>query len=231
MSKLAWSMLAVALFAQHVAFAALCFWLRSSDVLVGLLFLAWIVLPALTGAIVTSNAGRHGIVSAINGLVAGCVVGYLVHVENLFRRSGEPMQERDVGFMFACALGGFAVASICGAFVDIICKRLDSSGETSRGKRSLIGVKKGLTFSAICVLVSLPVLVLLLPSAPSGRLSREEKTRHHQQTIRVVIWYSVAGVIGGSLVGAIVGVTHNSSLARRACVASSTPVDSPIQLY
>ena len=190
--KRRWRVLLILLTIQHVAFVAASVWLAPVGVLFAAMFLAWMVLPAFTAAIISAPSRHHIVAATVNGLVAAALLDYLFLVHGYFWP--EPLGATLL-LAFAYLLLGLGVSAACGAFVDIITKELDAKDDIAEGQRLLIAAKKGFRFSFLCAIVSTPVLLLLWPAQSSVSV------------LPIALAYSIGcmavGVAGASIVGAM----------------------------
>jgi len=188
-----WPALLVLLLIQHALFVALSVWLAPTEGSFAALFLAWLTLPALTAAVGLCASRKHVIAAAVNGAVAATLIDYLFLVHGYY---WPERPEIAVTLALIYLLFGFGISTACGGFVHVIMTALDRHAATTMSQRITIAGRKGLTFSSLCMAITLPVLLLLWPAGALPRL------------LSVSVGYALGGIVSDVLVALAVGAQY-----------------------
>ncbi len=189
MSGASWIALVITI-AAHLACLTVALVAGPSNRHFGVLFLTWLFVPSTVSAIGFAPRWRPVVAAAINGSITALIVDFLlVGLCYFWPLQPGPTQ---IGLAIVYLLVFPAIASTCGAFVAIVIRAIENAESQAAG---VVGTRKGLSFAAVCALLTLPVLLLLLPS--------------QSRMFAVSVGYLVGVLLLGTIVGALTGFSYH----------------------
>jgi hypothetical protein len=178
---------------EHCGFVAIAARTNPASDGVVLVIFAWFIVTALTAAIACCPYRSGGLAAPISGAITGGLFSYLAQTHGYLH---DDQDEHARLYFTARLIGGVVLALITGGFVHVVAASLRPASGRARKERVALAAWKGFSFAFLCVALTIPVLLLLLPG------------RDHPLKLQLVIAYAVTGIAFGSLAGALVGVTY-----------------------
>jgi hypothetical protein len=193
----------IALLIQNAAFVTICVALNPVNEFVGIVYILWMTIPALTAAILSVNHSWYGIAAVIASIVSVTCWSYLLLGKGLFWDESVSR----AGLAIAYLIVGLVIGVVCAGFVQVVIDAVESAAIRGETSRMLAGMKKGVVFGGVCSLV-VAILVFLIGGGtvsgrgPEAQALREEISR---QTEVVSFASLIVGTFACTLLGALIG--------------------------
>jgi len=189
--------------AETAAFIALCLSVRPDEHSMGLIYISWMIVPALTTAIGTVNHRWGPIATVVTSLLSVACWNWLLLVRGLFWDDGYDRETLAIIY----AMIGTVIGILCAGIVGVIREAVESSSASGRGPRVVIAIRKGASFGFLCSFVAASIFFVLGQPSISGARPNVDKAREQarRQAAVVSIALILVGTIGTTAVGALVG--------------------------